>query len=80
MLKLIDFHLSLALVAVVAVSGAVFLQFVEADAEFETLNGLSYSIVRSRDSIDNAEISVLNNELDQLEKELEMLDLELGAE
>lgn len=79
MSKHIDFHLALALVAVITVSGLVFLQFVQADTEFQTLNGLSYFTVRGQDTIDNSESAVLNRELDKLENELEALDVQEAA-
>ncbi len=69
----IDFHLALALIAIVGVATSLYLQFGEANTEFDTLNASMYSVVQSqgRDARDNAS---LNHELDELEKSLDNLN------
>ena len=69
----VDFHLALALIAIVGVATSLYLQFNEANTEFDTLNASMYSVVQSqgRDARDNAS---LNRELDEVSKSLDNLN------
>ena len=72
--KHIDFHFALALIAIFGTAGSLYLQFSEANSEFETLNASAYSIFRSQG--DDFKINVsLNQELEELEKSLDSLNL-----
>lgn len=70
--KHIDFHFSLALIAILGTVGSLYLQFNEADTEFDTLNASIYSVVRNR-GIDFREDVFIDQELDELEKSLDGL-------
>lgn len=72
--KHIDFHFTLALIAIFGTVGSLYLQFNEANSEFEILNASAYSIFRSQGS-DLRENLSLNQELDELEKSLDTLNL-----
>ena len=72
--KYIDFHFALAIIAIFGTAGSLYLQFNEANVEFDILNGSVYSIVRNQGS-DLKEDATLNHELDELEKSLNALDL-----
>lgn len=72
--KHIDFHLALALIAILGTAGSLYLQFNEANAEFDILNASTYSVVRNRDN-DLSENSAINKELDEIEKSLDELNL-----
>lgn len=72
--KHIDFHFALALIAIFGTAGSLYLQFNEANSEFETLNASAYSIFRSQGADSRENIS-LNQELDELEKSLDALNL-----
>ena len=67
--KELDFYFTLALVAILGVTGSLYLQFSNAGIEFDSLNGSMYSSVRSQDS-DFRESSLIEIELDQLENDL----------
>ena len=73
--KFIDFHLALALVAIVGTAGSLYLEFARADIEFEALNASLYSVVRGNDSSEAKEGMLLSEEIDQLEMELDDLSL-----
>lgn len=73
--KHIDFHFALALIAIFGTAGSLYLQFDEANVEFEILNGSMSSIIRNQKTIDNRESDVLNQQLDQIENELNSLNL-----
>lgn len=73
--KHIDFHFSLAVIAILATAGSLHLQFSEASSEFETLNASTYSVTRSHGK-DLLESAVLDQELDELEKSLDALNLD----
>lgn len=73
--KHIDFHFVLALIAIFGTAGSLYLQFAQADVEFETLNGSMYAVVRNQKTIDDREDAVLNRQIDQIENELDMLIL-----
>lgn len=73
--KHIDFHLALALVAILGTAGSLYLQFGQADLEFDALNSSIYSVAQGRDP-DTKENSSLNSQLDQLEKQFEALDVQ----
>ncbi|GEM_PF-6961038 len=68
----IDFHFTLAIIVILGTAGSLYLQFNEADNEFDTLNGSMYSIVRSR-GIDLKEDEFINHELDKLGESLNAL-------
>lgn len=72
--KHIDFHFALALIAIFGTAGSLYLQFNEANTEFDILNASMYSIVRNQGS-DLRESASLNQELDELEKSLDALIL-----
>lgn len=72
--KHIDFHFALALIAILGTTGSLYIQFNEANSEFETLNASAYSIFRSQGS-DLREDLYLSQELDELEKSLDELNL-----
>ena len=72
--KHIDFHFALALIAVFGTAASLFLQFSQANTEFDILNGSIYSVVRSRES-DSEKDAVLHRELENLEKALDELNL-----
>ena len=71
--KHIDFNFALALIAIFGTAASLYLQFSQANVEFDTLNGSMYSIVRSQGSNMKENIS-LNQELDELEKSLDDLN------
>ncbi len=71
--ELIDFHFALALIAIFGVAGSLYLQFGQANLEFDTLNSSIYSVVHGWDSDTKENVSI-NYQLDQLEKEFEALD------
>ncbi len=73
--KHIDFHFVLALIAIFGTAGSLYLQFAQADVEFETLNGSMYSIIRNQKTMDDREDLVFNHQLNQIENELEALIL-----
>ena len=64
-MKHIDFHFVLALVAILATGGSLYLELNKANTEFEILNASTYSIVQgqSRDSMEDASMDL---ELDEL--------------
>ncbi len=72
--KYVDFHLALAVVAILGTAASLYLQFSEANTEFDTLNASTYSVIRSRgrDMRDNVSI---NRELDDVDKSLDALIL-----
>ncbi len=72
--KQIDFHFALALIAILGTAGSLYLQFNEANTEFDTLNASMYSVVRSQER-DVMENEALDHELDELGKLLNMLNL-----
>lgn len=74
-MKYIDFYFALTLVSIFGTAGSLYLQFAQANVEFEILNGSTYSIVRSHKTIDGRENAVLNQQLDQLANELDALIL-----
>ena len=71
--KHIDFHFALALIAILGTAGSLYLQFGEANNEFDTLNASMYSVVRS-EGIDFRENASLAHELDKLENSLDDLE------
>lgn len=71
--EFIDFHFSLALIAVFGMTSFLYLQFDQADLEFDTLNSSIYSVVHGQDP-DTKENITLNQQLDQLENEFEAPD------
>ena len=73
--KHVDFHFALALIAIFGTAGSLYLQFNEANIEFDILNASMYSMVQSRKTLDGRESSVLNRELDKLKKSLDALIL-----
>ncbi len=73
--KHIDFHFALALIAILGTAGSLYLQFSEANVEFETLNGSMYSIIRNQKTMDSRESDALSQQLDQIENELNSLNL-----
>ncbi|MEK7076352.1 MAG: hypothetical protein AAB941_01685 [Patescibacteria group bacterium] len=70
--KHIDFHFALALIAILGTAGSLFLQFNEANTEFEILNASMYSVVKNQGN-DLRENMSINQELDELEKSLDGL-------
>jgi len=72
--KYVDFHFSLALIAILGTAGSLFLQFSEASNEFDTLNASMYSTVRNQ-GYNLRENTVLERELDEMEKSLDALNL-----
>ncbi len=72
--KHIDFHFALALIAILGTAGSLYLQFNEANTEFDTLNASMYSMVKNQGS-DLRESASLNYELNELEKSLDGLIL-----
>jgi len=72
--KHIDFNFTLALIAMFGTAASLYLQFSQANVEFDTLNGSMYSVVRNQESDLNENIS-LNQELDELEKSLSDINL-----
>ncbi len=68
-----DFHFALALIAILGTAVSLYLQFNEANTEFDTLNASMYAVVRSqgRDLRDNAS---LNHELDEVGRLLDNLN------
>jgi len=72
--KHIDFHFVLALIAILGTAGSLYLQFNEANTEFDTLNASMYSVVKNQGN-DPRESASLNYELDELEKSLDALNL-----
>lgn len=72
--KHIDFHFVLALIAILGTAVSLYLQFNEANNEFDTLNASMYSVVQSRER-DLRDDASLNHELDELEKSLDTLNL-----
>ncbi len=75
--KHIDFHFALALVAIFGTTASLYLQFSQADLDFDTLTSSIYSVVHSRDQDLRENIS-LNYQLDQLEKEFDQLDVNMN--
>lgn len=71
----VDFYFALALIAILGTAGSLYLQFGEANVEFETLNGSMYSIIRNQKTMDNRESDVLSQQLNQIENELNSLKL-----
>ncbi len=71
--KHVDFHFSLALIAIVGTAVSLYLQFSDAGTEFDTLNASMYSVIRSqgRDLRDNTS---LNHELDEVGRSLDNLN------
>jgi len=71
-MKHIDFHFSLALVAILATAGSLYLELNKANTEFEILNASTYSIVQDqpRDSRNDTSMEL---ELDELGKSLDSL-------
>lgn len=71
--KYIDFHFALAVVAILAIAGSLYLEFNKANTEFEILNASTYFIIQnqSRDSMENASV---DHELDELGKSLDSLN------
>lgn len=67
--KHIDFYFSLALIVILGTAGSLYLQFNEANNEFETLNvnATMYSVMRSR-QIDWRDDVSISYELDELAK------------
>ena len=72
--KHIDFHFALALVAIFGTAWSVYLQFGQANIEFDTLSGSMSSFVHNGDA-DSRENAALNQELNNLEQQLKELDL-----
>lgn len=72
-MKYIDFHFTLAIVAILATAGSLYLELNKANTEFEILNASTYSIIKnqSRDSMENASLDL---ELDELGKSLDGLN------
>lgn len=70
--KHIDFNFALAIIVILGTAGSLYLQFNEADNEFNTLNGSMYSVVRS-EGIDSKENDFFNHELDKLGESLDNL-------
>lgn len=70
--KHVDFHFSLALIAILGTAGSVCLQFKEANDEFDALNASMYSVVRSQGS-DLRDDIFISHELDELAKSLDGL-------
>lgn len=73
--RYVDFYFALVIITVLGTGGSLYLQFAQADVEFETLNGSMYSIVRSQKTMDERENAVLNHQLEQLKNELNALNL-----
>ncbi len=73
-MKYIDFHFALALIAIFATAGSLYLELKEANSEFDILDASMYSVIQSQ-SFDNRESSTLINQLDQLEESLNDLKL-----
>ena len=71
-MKYIDFHFVLALVAILGTAGSLYLQFTEANNEFDTLNASMYSAVRSQE-MDLKENAYFDKELNELVKSLDDL-------
>lgn len=70
--KHIDFHFALALIAILGTATSLYLQFSEANNEFNTLSASMSSIVRSQ-GIDSKENMYLNQELNKLGESLDNL-------
>lgn len=72
----LDFYFTLAMIAIFGTTAALFLQFGEADYEYEYLNSSMSPLVRSRNDAGNINETLrLNQELNELELELEALDM-----
>ncbi len=72
----LDFHFTLAIIAIFGLAASLFLQMQEAGSEYEYLSGSMAPLVRSgQNSRDINEAIRLNAELDEFERQLEMLDL-----
>ena len=71
--KHIDFHFTLALIAIFGVAGSLYLQFSEADTEFNILDASMSSVVKTQDRDLRESISI-NQDLNQLEKSLDGLN------
>ncbi len=72
--KHIDFHFSLALIAIFGTAMSLYLQFSAANTEFDTLNASVYSVVKNQGN-NLRENASLNYELDEIEKSLDALHL-----
>mgnify|MGYP001592542664 CR=1 FL=1 len=72
--KHIDFHFALALIAIFGTAGSLYLQFTDANTEFDTLNASIYSVVKNQGN-DLRESASIKYELDQMEKSLDALNL-----
>ena len=71
-MKHIDFHFTLALIAVFGIAGFLGIQLNNANAEFDTLNASMYSVVRSQER-DLRENGSFEQELNELGKSLDDL-------
>ena len=72
----LDFHFTLAMIAIFGLAASLFLQIQEAGSEYEYLSSSMAPLVRSgHDPRDINEALKLNAELDELELQLETLDL-----
>jgi len=72
-MKYVDFHFSLALIAIFATAGSLYLELDKANTEFEVLNASTYSIIQdqSRSLMEDASMDI---ELDELGKSLDGLN------
>ena len=71
----LDFHFTLAIIAIFGSAASLFLQIQEAGSEYEYLSSSMAPLVRSgHNSRDINEAIKLDAELDDLEHQLEMLD------
>lgn len=73
-IKNVDFYFALALIAIFGTASSLYLQFAQANTEFDTLNALMYSTVQSQKTMDDRESATLHHQLDQLENELDALN------
>jgi len=73
-MKHIDFHFALALIAIFGTAMSLYLQFSEANTEFDILDASVYSVIQSQGSELRESMSI-NQELDELEKSLDELNL-----
>ena len=73
--KHVDFHFVLALVVIFGTAGSLYLQFAQANVEFEILNGSMSSVIRIQKTMADRESTVLNHQLEQIENELNALIL-----
>ncbi|OGN01225.1 MAG: hypothetical protein A3I26_02080 [Candidatus Yanofskybacteria bacterium RIFCSPLOWO2_02_FULL_43_10] len=73
--KHVDFNFALAIIAILGTAGSLYLQFSEANTEFDTLNASMHTVIRGQERGVLRENASINNELDELGKSLDMLIL-----